>query len=175
MSMIRDHFKRMEPLGRLLHRRAMDAFREYMAVGGMPQAVLEFTSTNDLGATDRVKRKILKLYREDIDKHCGRSAAKVKRTFDAIPAQLSRHEKKYRIAALSPQARYRDYEDAFSYLKESMVANICVNSTEPNIGLNLNVERNTFKCYLCDTGLLVMRNAASAERLCMQLRKTYRR
>ena len=133
MPLIRSHFDSMEPLGRLLHRKAMDAFREYMAVGGMPQAVAEFTTTNDLGATDRVKRKILKLYREDIDKHCGRSATKVKRTFDAIPAQLSRHEKRFVLSELSPNARHRDYEDAFSYLRESMVANICVNSTEPNI------------------------------------------
>ena len=171
MPMIRGHFERMEPLGRLLHRRAMDAFREYMAVGGMPQAVLEFVSTNDLGATDRAKRKILKLYREDIDKHCGRSAAKVKRTFDAIPAQLSRHEKKYRISELSPQARFRDYEDAFSYLRESMVANICVNSTEPNLGLNLNAERNTFKCYLCDTGLLVSQAFGERELVAEQIHR----
>ena len=168
---VRGHFERMEPLGRLLHRKAMDAFREYVAVGGMPQAVLEFVSTNDLGATDRAKRKILKLYREDIDKHCGRSAAKVKRTFDAIPAQLSRHEKKYRISELSPQARFRDYEDAFSYLRESMVANICVNSTEPNLGLNLNAERNTFKCYLCDTGLLVSQAFGERELVAEQIHR----
>ena len=171
MPLIRGYFERMEPLGSLLHRKAMDAFREYMVVGGMPQAVLEFTTTNDLGATDRVKRKILKLYREDIDKHCGRSAAKVKRAFDAIPAQLSRHEKKYRISEISPQARYRDYLDAFSYLKESMVANICVNSTEPNIGLNLNAERNMFKCYLCDTGLLVSQAFGERELVAEQIHR----
>ena len=125
----------------------------------------------DLGATDRTKRKILKLYREDIDKHCGRSAAKVKRAFDAIPSQLSRHEKKYRLSELSPQARYRDYEDAFSYLKESMVANICVNSTEPNLGLNLNAERNTFKCYLCDTGLLVSQAFTERELVAEQIHR----
>ena len=171
MPLIRSHFERMEPLGRLLHRRAMDAFREYMAVGGMPQSVAEFVLTNDLSATDRIKRKILKLYREDIDKHCGRSAAKVKRAFDAIPAQLSRHEKRYRLSELSPHARYRDYEDAFSYLKESMVANVGVNSTEPNLGLNLNAERNTFKCYLCDTGLLVSQAFSERELVAEQIHR----
>ena len=142
-----------------------------MAVGGMPQSVAEFVLTNDLGATDRIKRKILKLYREDIDKHCGRSAAKVKRAFDAIPAQLSRHEKRYRLSELSPHARYRDYEDAFSYLKESMVANVCVNSTEPNLGLNHNAERNTFKCYLCDTGLLVSQAFSERELVAEQIHR----
>lgn len=171
MPLIRSHFDSMEPLGRLLHRKAMDAFREYMAVGGMPQAVAEFTTTNDLGATDRVKRKILKLYREDIDKHCGRSAAKVKRTFDAIPAQLSRHEKRFVLSELSPNARHRDYEDAFSYLRESMVANICVNSTEPNIGLNLNADRSMLKCYLCDTGLLVSQAFSERELVSEQIHR----
>lgn len=171
MPLIRSHFDSMEPLGRLLHRKAMDAFREYMAVGGMPQAVAEFTTTNDLGATDRVKRKILKLYREDIDKHCGRSATKVKRTFDAIPAQLSRHEKRFVLSELSPNARHRDYEDAFSYLRESMVANICVNSTEPNIGLNLNADRSMLKCYLCDTGLLVSQAFSERELVSEQIHR----
>lgn len=171
VPLIRSHFDSMEPLGRLLHRKAMDAFREYMAVGGMPQAVAEFTTTNDLGATDRVKRKILKLYREDIDKHCGRSATKVKRTFDAIPAQLSRHEKRFVLSELSPNARHRDYEDAFSYLRESMVANICVNSTEPNIGLNLNADRSMLKCYLCDTGLLVSQAFSERELVSEQIHR----
>ena len=171
VPLIRSHFDSMEPLGRLLHRKAMDAFREYMAVGGMPQAVAEFTTTNDLGATDRVKRKILKLYREDIDKHCGRSATKVKRTFDAIPAQLSRHEKRFVLSELSPNARHRDYEDAFSYLRKSMVANICVNSTEPNIGLNLNADRSMLKCYLCDTGLLVSQAFSERELVSEQIHR----
>lgn len=112
-----------------------------------------------------------KIYDEDIDKHCGRSAAKVKRAFDAIPAQLSRHEKKYWISEISPQARYRDYVDAFSYLREGMVANICVNSTEPNIGLNLNAERNMFKCYLGDTGLLVSQAFGERELVAEQIHK----
>ena len=101
----------------------------------------------------------------------GRSAAKVTRAFDAIPAQLSRHEKKYRISELSPQARYRDYEDAFSYLRESMVANICTCSTEPNLGLNLSTERNTLKCYLCDTGLLVSQAFGERELVAEQIHR----
>lgn len=155
MPLIRDHFQKLEPLGPLLHRKAMDAFREYMIIGGMPQAVLRFTETNDLKATDRVKRQILKLYREDIDKHCDRWALKVKRTFDAIPSELSRHEKKYKISDLGENARFRDYEDAFTYLQESRIANLCFAASEPNIGLNLNANRTSLKCYFCDTGLLI--------------------
>lgn len=49
----------------------------------------------------------------------------------------------------------RDYDDAFFWLSDSRLANICYNTTAPNIGLQLNEERTTLKCYFCDTGLLV--------------------
>lgn len=155
MGFIRDHFKNMEPCGRLLHRKAMDAFRKYLVVGGMPQSVMAFVETNDLAAVDKVKRQILKLYREDIDKHAGRQARKVKLVFDGMPEQLSRHEKKFRLVSLEADAKMREYEDAFLWLREAMVANVCFNATEPNIGLAMSTDHTTFKCYLLDTGLLV--------------------
>ena len=155
MDFVRDHFAKREPCGALLHRRAMDAFRKYLVVGGMPQAVEAFVGLNDLSVVDKVKRKILKLYREDIDKHAGRYARKVKLVFDGIPEQLSRHEKKFRLASLEADARMREYEDAFLWLREAMVANICFNATEPSIGLAMSTDHTTLKSYLLDTGLLI--------------------
>lgn len=49
----------------------------------------------------------------------------------------------------------RDYEDALFWLDDAMIVNICYNSTEPNIGLRLNQDRMTLKCYMGDTGLLI--------------------
>ena len=155
MDFIRDHFARREPLGQLLHRKAMDAFREYMTVGGMPQAVAEFVKSADLGKVDSVKRRILKLYREDIRKHAGKYALKTERIFDSLAAQLSRHEKKFRLSSLGVNARMREYEDAFLWLKEAMVTNVCYRSTDPNIGLGINADDSTLKCYAADTGLLI--------------------
>ena len=155
MGFVKDHFDRLEPMGWLLHGKVMDAFREYMVVGGMPQAVAEFVDSADLGKVDAVKRRILKLYRDDIRKHAGRYALKTELVFDALAAQLSRHEKKFRLSTIGNDARMREYEDAFLWLKEAMVVNVAYRSTEPNIGLNLNAEHSTLKCYVADTGLLV--------------------
>ena len=155
MDFIRDHYVRREPCGALLHRKAMDAFRKYLVVGGMPQAVAEFVRSSDLSLVDRVKRRIIKLYREDIDKHAGRHARKVKLVFDGIPSQLNDHDKKFRLAALEEDARMRKYEDSFLWLRDAMVANICFNSTEPTVGLAMSTDHTTLKCYLLDTGLLV--------------------
>lgn len=155
MDAIRSHCAQKEPMGGALHRKTLDLFREYMVVGGMPQAVAEFVKSFDLGRVDAVKRRILKLYREDIRKHAGKYALKTELVFDGIAAQLSKHEKKFRISALGANARMREYEDAFLWLKEAMVVNVCFRSTEPNIGLGIHADHATLKCYAADTGLLV--------------------
>lgn len=154
MTFIRTCYEKKQPLGPL-HRKAMDYFRHYLIVGGMPQAVAEYVETNDFLKVDRVKRNILALYKTDIEKYAVGNETKVKAIFDEIPSALSRHEKKFRLATLSDKARYREYESSFFWLAETRVINICYNSTSPDIGLRLNEERTTLKCYMADTGLLV--------------------
>lgn len=75
--------------------------------------------------------------------------------FDLIPSQLQKHEKKFRLSEIKAGARMREYEDAFFWLNEAMVANICYGATEPSIGLNLKLENSSLKCYMADTGLLI--------------------
>ncbi len=154
MPFIRGCYEKKQPLGPL-HRKVMDHFRHYMIVGGMPQAVLEYVESHDFMKVDRVKRNILSLYKADIEKYAVGNETKVKAIFDEIPSALSRHEKKFRLSAISDKARYREYESSFFWLAESRVVNVCYNSTAPDIGLRLNEERTTLKCYMADTGLLI--------------------
>lgn len=155
MDFIKVCFKNRKPMGQVLHRKAMDYFRQYLIVGGMPQAVTAYADTHDFEKVDRIKRDILELYRADIVKHAKGYEMKVEQIFDDIPAQLQKHEKKFRLSSLKKEARFRNYEDALFWLSDAMIANICYNSTAPNIGLKLNMERMTFKCYMSDTGLLI--------------------
>ncbi|MGN1229285.1 MAG: ATP-binding protein [Prevotella sp.] len=155
MPFIKDCFERKKPLGQLMHRRAMDYFRLYMIVGGMPQAVEKYVETRDFAKVDKLKRRILDLYRSDIAKYAKGYDTKVKSIFEEIPSQLQKHEKKFRLSALKEGARARDYETAFFWLDDAMIINSCYNTTEPNVGLNLNKDTNTMKCYMADTGLLI--------------------
>ncbi len=155
MDLIRKMYQEQRPMGQDFHRKAMDAFRLYMIVGGMPQAVKKYVETKDFDAVDTAKRDILTIYRNDIFKYAGETANKVVSIFDQIPSQLSKHEKKFRLSALRPDAKFRDWDDAFFWLKDARVVNICYNSTEPNIGLKINEDRTTLKCYMNDTGLLI--------------------
>lgn len=147
-------FESRTPLGEALHRKTMNYFRQYMLVGGMPQAVLAYLKKYDFEEADRAKRRILNLYRNDVSKFAEGYESKVLSIFDGIPSQLSKHEKRYTLASIQKEARFREYEDAFMWLDDAKIINTCFNSTDPNIGLQLYTDRMTLKCYMADTGLL---------------------
>ena len=153
-NLIRSSFDRLDPLPEALHRKAEKLWREYMLVGGMPQAVMAYLESNDFARADRAKRRIIRLYREDIMKFGEDDASRAAAIFDAIPGQLSKHEKKFTLAAADKSARYREYAGAFFWLEDARMVNICRNVTDPCVGLDLTVEENNLKCYFCDTGLL---------------------
>lgn len=160
---VRDSFHRKQPVGEALHRKIMNVFRQYMLVGGMPQAVLAYMEKKEFESAERAKRRILNLYRDDVSKFAEGYESRVLTVFDGIPSQLSKHEKKYTLASIKKEARFREYEDAFMWLDDAKVINICFNSTDPNVGLGLNTDRMTLKCYMADTGLLFSHTFSETE------------
>ena len=154
MPYIRARFEKRQPMGEF-HREAMHYFRQYLIVGGMPQAVAEYAASRDFTRVDAVKRQILRLYKNDIKKYAGTATARVSAIYDAIPGQLQKKEKKFTLTALKDEARMREYDSDFFWLEESKMVNISYNTTAPNIGLQLNEDRTVLKCYFCDTGLLI--------------------
>ena len=152
---LRECLDKLRPLGQAMHKRVLNDFRQYMLVGGMPQVVETYVETKSFEAVDRIKKRILTLYREDITKFAQGYEAKVLSIFDEIPSQLSKIEKKYKLSEINKRARFRDYENAFMWLAEAMVVNNCYNATDPNVGLSMSGEHSTRKCYMGDTGLLV--------------------
>lgn len=152
---LRECFEELRPLGQAMHQRIMNDYRQFILVGGMPQSVEAYVTTKNFEAADRVKKRILKLYRQDITKFAKGYEAKVLAIFDEMPSQLGKAEKKYNLSGIKKGARFRDYENAFLWLTEAMVVNDCYNSTEPTVGLSMSGEHTTRKCYMADTGLLV--------------------
>lgn len=154
MPFIKMQFEKRKPM-EAFHRKALDYFRQYMIVGGMPQAVQTYVDTRDFDKVDERKRDILGIYRNDIRKYADNQETKVAAIFEELPGQLQKREKKFRLADLQSHARMRDYSEAFFWLSDAKIINCCYNSTEPSIGLKLNEERTTLKCYMGDTGLLI--------------------
>ena len=144
-----------KPLPDGLHARAMGLLREYMLVGGMPEAVATYVEQRAFAPIDEIKRRILNLYRNDVARFARGYEFKVVSVLDGIPGQLTKHEKKFTLASIDKSARMRSYEEAFFWLADARIANLCFAAADPSVGLSLSMNQSTLKCYMADTGLLV--------------------
>lgn len=126
-----------------------------MLVGGMPKPVDVYVSQRKFAPADEEKRQILSLYRNDVARFARGYEFKVVSVLDNIPGHLSKHEKRFTLSSLGKSARMRSYEEAFFWLAYARIANLCYASNDPSVGLSLNMERSSLKCYMADTGLLV--------------------
>lgn len=156
LEYIEDCFRKKQPLERKMHEKAMHLFKEYMLVGGMPQAVVAFAENGrDFAAADMEKRDILGLYRDDIKKAAKRYHSRVSALFENIPAYLSTHEKKIVLKDIEAGATFDKYDDPLFWLDDSMICNLCYKCNDPNVGFALHKNDSAVKCYMGDTGLLV--------------------
>ncbi|MDR0783894.1 MAG: ATP-binding protein [Propionibacteriaceae bacterium] len=154
-EVLRQAMRDNQPLPDALHKKATRLLREYMLVGGMPAPVAAYTERRDFSAAEEIKSQILALYRNDIARFAKGYEYKVTSVLDQIPGQLSKHEKRFTLSALRGDPRMRTYEEAFFWLADARIANLCFNTTDPHVGLKMSEDHTTLKCYMADTGLLV--------------------
>ncbi|SKA70790.1 hypothetical protein SAMN02745111_02116 [Eubacterium uniforme] len=155
MDVIRDAFEKKKPLGEEIHRKILQEFRTYMAVGGMPQAVEAYVEGKDYRQIDRVKKNILNLYINDLKKHDSEENDRADVIFKSLPEQLSNHNSIFKYSVIDKNARMINCINAIDFLNESMIINNCVNVTAPEVTLELYADRRKFKMFMGDTGLLV--------------------
>ena len=145
----------LSPLPDPVHTKCSRLFNEYMLVGGMPQAVEAFVEDADFRRPDKVKRQILDLYREDMQKFGGAESRRARVIFDDVPGQLSCASKRFKFAGLDGGDRHEQFEPAITWLADAHLVNPCYLCNDPNVGYRLHANSSFLKCYLADTGLLV--------------------
>jgi len=155
MPAVKHAFDSRKALGESVHRKIMQLFREYIAVGGMPQAVAAYVNGESYSSIDRIKQGILSLYEDDLKKYDDVERERASLVFKTIPKQLSDHEMHFTFSEINASARYVNYVDSVEFVSESMMGNLCVNVTMPDVLLELYADRSNFKLYMGDTGLLV--------------------
>lgn len=154
-DIIKDSFLNLKPLGQVAHRKVMNDFMLYVAVGGMPQAVIELIESNDFSRVDEVKRDILKLYHDDLKKLDSKYRFSTALILDAIPSELSTQSKLFRSVMLGKNRRASNTYSSYEAIKDSMIVNIANNCTDPSVGLNRTKDYQRQKIYMGDTGLFV--------------------
>lgn len=153
VKILRQCFVSGTSLGDSANRKLMRDFRLYMLVGGMPQAVATFIETNNLEATDNVKRTIITLYEDDFGKiDPTGNAAKM---FHHIPAQLTSNANRFQTWSATDGARAAQLSETIEEMKDSMVVNIANHANDPNVGMAFHQDLSQFKMFVGDTGLFV--------------------
>jgi len=153
---IRECFTQRKPVPTAMHERMMELFKEYIVVGGMPRAVDEFVTTHNFANVLKVQKGIIADYEDDIAKYAKDSEkAKARACFLSIPKHLSKDYKKFRYSIVERGGNARKFGGSLMWLYDAGVINFCYNLSRPELPLEGNAKSETFKVYMCDTGLLM--------------------
>ena len=154
IPILREAFEKLTPLGDAVIRKLSRDFRLYMLVGGMPQAVNEYLETNNLVNVDEIKRQIIELYIDDFEKID--PSGKASRIFKTIPAQLTSNASRFKSTqALGLTSDKESILNIIREMEDSLTVNVSHHANDPNIGLALHADYDSYKMYLADTGLFI--------------------
>jgi hypothetical protein len=148
---LRELYQYGKPVGNSLNRKLMRDFRIYMAVGGMPQAVVAYVEGKNFTEIDEVKREIIDLYKDDFFKID--NSGLIGRMYDSIPGQLAIDKRSYVISAATGKKKIDKDQERLYDLLDSKTVLPCYNVHNPSIALSQTMDSDVFKLYLADTGL----------------------
>lgn len=156
---VRQCFEETKEVDEYILKQFSEQFKMYMLVGGMPNVVNEYINTSSLNKVITMQKAIVENYLIDIAKYAEKNnKQKIINTFNSIPIQLSKNNKKFRYSEILEDEENigeRKYISAIDWLKDAGIINFCYNLSEPAIPLVSNIRQNCFKIYMRDTGLLI--------------------
>lgn len=144
-----------EKISDSVHNDFIEKFRTYILIGGMPKVVSIFLETNSFKEAQEEQQDILKLYNDDLKKHDNKHKTICQNIFNAIPSQLAKENTRFVLSKATNKKRFEQIEQSLNDLVEYKIVNRvnCVDSLESPLSLHIQKER--FKLYFCDIGLLV--------------------
>ena len=154
MGHLKECYENQSPVDEFIHKKMLELVTLYMIVGGMPSAVQKYLDTNNLRNVLNEQRDIIRTYKRDITKYEKERKLQIEEIYNLIPAELNAKNKRFVLKELSEKARFARYESGFLWLKDAGVAIPTYNVEAPKIPLLLNKQRNLFKLFLNDVGLL---------------------
>lgn len=171
---IRESFEAMRALPPSLHEEALALYREYLVVGGMPEAVRIFTETNSVIDVAEQHRIILDGYSADLTKYASAElSAKVRACFDSLPAQLAKENRKFQYKVVRRGGNASVFGDALDWLALSGTVLNCTRVSQIESPLEAYVDLPNFKVYMSDTGLLVSKAGAQRADILSGLGSTF--
>jgi len=134
---------------------AEDLLRQYLTVGGMPEAVASWHANQDISRVEEIQQAILDSYVLDMAKHAtAKVFPKLTAIWRSIPRQLGRANDKFIFSQAVAGARAKDLEDALEWLTAAGIAVKITTVSHPAIPLSSYADDKHFKLFVCDVGLL---------------------
>ncbi len=153
IPMLKESFAKKQEFGDSANRGLMKDFRLYMVVGGMPQAVSAYLTTNNMAKVDRAKRAIIQLYEKDFNRIDPTGNAS--KMFHQIPAQLNSNASRYQAWSATDGTRTEALSEIITEMEASMVVNISYHANDPSVGIASHQDSERFKMFVGDTGLFI--------------------
>ncbi len=148
----------------VLHSRLVEAYKTYLALGGMPEAVSDFADNSEWQAVQTIQENILTSYSLDFSKHINnKDIPRVFNVWNSLQDQLAKEDRKFRYADIQQGARAREYEAAIEWLCLAGIVNRVNMIETPRIPLSAYSKSNAFKLYLNDIGLLCRKFSLSPQ------------
>jgi predicted AAA+ superfamily ATPase len=152
---LRDHFDKKRAVPPSGNETMLKVLREYAIVGGMPSVVNIYLKTNNFGEVHAEQEDIISSYLDDIAKYAPEAdKPKARGCYQSIPDQLAKENKKFQYSVVEEGSNARKYANSLEWLRDAGLVKLCANVTLPEFPLSSYGEKNHFKAYLTDIGLL---------------------
>lgn len=152
-DLICESFETFSPLS--IHETAMDLYKTYLVVGGMPRSVTEYIETKDFDFVMVAQKTLNDSYIADMAKYAtAHETTKIMAAWSSVPAQLAKENHKFQYKMIKSGARAYDYEVPLDWLKAAGIINKCIRILEGKMPLSAYADNSSFKLYMADTGLL---------------------
>ena len=161
---IKDAFETKTPLSKSMHSAFTSLFREYLCVGGFPEAVCNYIETNNIYSTLQITRRITRNLQDDFGRRRGKDnrplfntneVARIRSAFSLIPSFLGRDNKRYTVSKITGKGAKDAGKDALEYLKDTGIITKVHNLSVPATPLSVNMIQNQYKVFTTDIGMLV--------------------
>lgn len=161
---IRLHYDNLEAMPEALHNKATDLYRCYLITGGMPAAVSEFVTTKKLIGVPDIQNKILSDYLADMAKYASNSeSVKIRACYNSIPAQLAKENRKFQYKVVQKGGSATIFGASIDWLTFAGIILKCQRIEQAFEPISVYADLSSFKIYMGDTGLLVMKSGMSQQ------------
>jgi predicted AAA+ superfamily ATPase len=152
---MREYYEKKEKVPPSSNDAFMGRLREYAVVGGMPEVVNIYVRTNNFGLVYEEQKRILSSYLDDISKYASNAEKpKIRACYYSIPDQLAKENKKFQYSVMEKGSSARKFENSLEWLRDAGLIKFCNNVKTPVFPLPAYIDRDYFKIYLTDIGIL---------------------